>query len=355
MSDTGINPATQILDPVEELKGSLRTLYENAEYSDLTIASRDTEYRVHKAIVCPRSDYFAAKFRESKSKLIAYWKAAIEGFLSLPDDDPLAVGMVIRYFYHLDYPSGSQQKALSLDGHAELNGYANDHMNSGHDDDFNGSIKSDDQILERDIKSGDHNEPLDDFLPPQPQRLSKKQKKRAKAHAKQEPGTIVSPDIQGESLSSPTTQEASVVNQTQENHSEGGGAVLNAKPPPNLQIVNGIGSGSSNKNLVLHANVYALSRKYGISGLRSLAFEKFKTEADNQWDTEEFLHAAEKVYTSCSDGDDDRKMKDVVVGMICRHGELMDKVETQKVMRTLPKDLMYDILLQVRQQGGFTR
>ncbi|GJC85450.1 hypothetical protein ColLi_08288 [Colletotrichum liriopes] len=348
MSDTGINLATQIFNPVEELKGSLRILYENAEYSDLTIASRDAEYRVHKAIVCPRSDYFAAKFRELKSK--------VSHNIRYPaNDDPLAVGMVIRYFYHLDYPSGSQQQALPLNGHAELNGYANDHVNSNHDDDFNGSIKSDDQLLEKDIKSGDHNEPLDDFLPPQPQRLSKKQKKRAKAHAKQEPGTIGSPDIQGESLSSPTTQEASVVNQTQENHSEGGGAVLNAKPPPNLQIVNGIGSGSSNKNLVLHANVYALSRKYGISGLRSLAFDKFKTEADNQWDTEEFLHAAEKVYTSCSDGDDDRKMKDVVVGMICRHGELMDKVETQKVMRTLPKDLMYDILLQVRQQGGFTR
>ncbi|GKT52249.1 uncharacterized protein ColSpa_12430 [Colletotrichum spaethianum] len=345
MSSTELDSGNPALDPVEELRGSLANLYENAEYSDLTIASLDTEYRVHKAIVCPRSDYFAAKIRDPKSK------AAIEGFLSLPDDDPQAVGMVIRYFYHLDYPAGSHQN-----GHAQVNGHANDHTNSSHDDEFNGSIKSEDQTHDRDTKSGEHSEPLDDFLPPQPQRLSKKkQKKRGKAHAKQENGTNGSSDPQGEALSSPATQEMPTLNQTQENHSEGGGAVLDVNAPPSLQMENGNPAGSGNKNLVLHANVYALSRKYGISGLRSLAFDKFQTEADNQWDTEEFLHAAEKVYTSCSDGDDDRKMKDVVVGMICSHGELMDKVETQKVMRTLPKDLMYDILLQVRQQGGFTR
>ncbi|KAK1561733.1 uncharacterized protein LY79DRAFT_173834 [Colletotrichum navitas] len=345
MSSTETDSQTPSPGPMEELRGSLKNLYENAEYSDLTIASRHAEYRVHKAIVCPRSDYFAAKCRELASE------AAIEGTLSLPDDDPQAVGMVIRYFYHLDYPSASQQKAPLLNGYAQVNGHSN-----GYDDDFNGSIKSDDQVLEKDIKSGEHSEPLDDFLPPQPQRLSKKQKKRAKANAKQDSGIVASPDPNGETLSSPITQEPSTPNQAQENHSEGGGAVLIAKPPPpGHPAANGIDIGSTNDTLVLHANVYALSRKYGISGLRSLAFDKFRTEADNQWDTEEFLHAAEKVYTSCSDGDDDRDIKDVVVGIICRHGELMDKVETQKVMRTLPSDLMYDILLKVRQQGGFIR
>ncbi|EFQ36275.1 uncharacterized protein GLRG_11420 [Colletotrichum graminicola M1.001] len=348
MSSTETDSQIPSPDPVEELRGSLKSLYENAEYSDLTIASRHSEYRVHKSIVCPRSDYFASKCRELASK------AATEGTLSLPDDDPQAVGMVIRYFYHLDYPSASQQNALVLNGYAQANGH-----NNGFDDDFNGSIKSDDQVAEKDIKSGEHIEPLDDFLPPLPQRLSKKQKKRAKANAKQDSGAVASPDTNGEPLSS-ITQELSVLNQAQENHSEGGGAVLLAKPPPPPPppvhpASNGIDPGSTNDTLVLHANVYALSRKYGISGLRSLAFDKFRTEADNQWDTEEFLHAAEKVYTSCSDGDDDRDIKDVVVGIICRHGELMDKVETQKVMRTLPSDLMYDILLKVRQQGGFTR
>ncbi|KAF4912181.1 hypothetical protein CGCVW01_v011219 [Colletotrichum viniferum] len=341
-------------DAVEELRSSLKHLYNNPEFSDLTIASRENEYHVHKAVVCPRSSYFAEKCREAKSQ------PATDGCLNLPDDDPQAVGMVIRYFYQLDYPSEPSTYVPQTNGHAHANGHTTD------DDGPNGSIKSDDVPLDKDIKAEDPGETLDDFLPPQPQRTTKKQKKRAKAQAK---AGLGSPDPQGDSLASPVALEASL---SHDNHSEGGGAVLESKPPAtrNGNIVvdakpaaasvtntktNGIEpvASSGTKSLVLHANVYALSRKYGIAGLRSLSFDKFQAEADSQWHTEEFLRAAEKVYTSCSDGDDDRKMKDVVVGMICRHGEMMDKAETQKVMRTLPKDLMYDILMQVRQQGGF--
>ncbi|KAL0938203.1 BTB/POZ domain-containing protein [Colletotrichum truncatum] len=343
------------IDAVEELRSSLKNLYNDPEFSDLTIATGETEYHVHKAIVCPRSDYFAAQCREVKSK------AASDGYLNLADDDPQAVGMVVRYFYHLDYPSESPTDGPLVNGHAHVNGLTNSHVN-GHatdEDGLNGSVKSDEQPLDKDNKSEEPLEPLDDFLPPQPPRLSKKQKKRAKANAKQDAGRVGSPDPQGDPVSSPIASEMISISQTQDNHSEGGGAVLESKPAApsrNNSIVLDKSDSSvadSTKNLVLHANVYALSRKYGIAGLRSLAFAKFQTEADSQWHTEDFLHAAEKVYTSCSDNEDDREMKDVVVGMICRHGELMDKVETQKVMRTLPKDLMYDILMQVRQQGGF--
>ncbi|KAF3797590.1 hypothetical protein GCG54_00013113 [Colletotrichum gloeosporioides] len=362
-------------DAVEELRSSLKHLYNNPEFSDLTIASRENEYHVHKAVVCPRSSYFAEKCREAKSQVgirVPVQKihldanvalspqAATDGCLNLPDDDPQAVGMVIRYFYQLDYPSEPSTYVPQTNGHAHANEHTTD------DDGPNGSIKSDDAPLDKDIKAEDPGETLDDFLPPQPQRTTKKQKKRAKAQAK---AGLGSPEPQGDSLASPVALEASL---SHDNHSEAGGAVLESKPPAtrngNIAVdakpaaasvvntkTNGIEAvaASGTKSLVLHANVYALSRKYGIAGLRSLSFDKFQAEADSQWHTEEFLRAAEKVYTSCSGGDDDRKMKDVVVGMICRHGEMMDKAETQKVMRTLPKDLMYDILMQVRQQGGF--
>ncbi|KAK1566021.1 uncharacterized protein LY79DRAFT_572951 [Colletotrichum navitas] len=111
MSSTKTGSRTPALDPVKELRASLKILYEDAEYSDLIIASRDAEYRVHKAIVCPRSDYFAAKCRASASQvdysllvlevkhLANCLQAAIKDILSLPDDDPRAVGMAIRYFY----------------------------------------------------------------------------------------------------------------------------------------------------------------------------------------------------------------------------------------------------------------
>ena len=35
-------------------------LYDDGKYSDLTVKSSEKTYRVHKAIVCPRSKFFAA-------------------------------------------------------------------------------------------------------------------------------------------------------------------------------------------------------------------------------------------------------------------------------------------------------
>ncbi|KAH8742437.1 hypothetical protein F5883DRAFT_442343, partial [Diaporthe sp. PMI_573] len=40
-------------------------LYSTGLYSDLTISSTAKEYRVYRAIVCPRSDFLAAACRHS--------------------------------------------------------------------------------------------------------------------------------------------------------------------------------------------------------------------------------------------------------------------------------------------------
>lgn len=76
-------------------------------------------YRVHKCIICPRSDFFAAACRggfkvgkisplRTDQLVLAdpgfqTHKEAREGKISLPDDDPKAVDLMIWYFYHLDY------------------------------------------------------------------------------------------------------------------------------------------------------------------------------------------------------------------------------------------------------------
>ncbi|KAI1196251.1 hypothetical protein F5X97DRAFT_220570 [Nemania serpens] len=97
-SDEDISPQVPFgMDkPSEELLGSLKRLYANGDYSDLTIVCNGKHYEVHKCIICPRSEFFAAACRGG-------FKEAREGKISLPDDDPVAVDLMIWYFYHLDY------------------------------------------------------------------------------------------------------------------------------------------------------------------------------------------------------------------------------------------------------------
>ncbi|KAI1191525.1 hypothetical protein F5B17DRAFT_382209 [Nemania serpens] len=76
-------------NPSEELLGSLKRLYSSGDYSDLTIMCNGKNYQVHKCIICPRSDFFAAACRHD-------FKEAREGKISLPDDDSKAVDLMIQ-------------------------------------------------------------------------------------------------------------------------------------------------------------------------------------------------------------------------------------------------------------------
>ncbi|KAF5616481.1 speckle-type poz [Fusarium sp. NRRL 25303] len=75
----------------------LKQLFEDGAYSDLTIACGDDYHKVHKAIICPRSKFFASAcnipFQEGQS-----------GVVHLPEDDPFAIKAMLYYLYHLDYP-----------------------------------------------------------------------------------------------------------------------------------------------------------------------------------------------------------------------------------------------------------
>ncbi|TRX91084.1 hypothetical protein FHL15_008066 [Xylaria flabelliformis] len=87
-------------EPTRELMSSLKELYYSGEYSDLTISCGQSRYRVHKALVCPQSDFFIAACG-------AGFKETREGIVDLPDDDPWAVKMMIHYFYHFEYDTQS--------------------------------------------------------------------------------------------------------------------------------------------------------------------------------------------------------------------------------------------------------
>ncbi|KAL5590858.1 hypothetical protein FOBRF1_014415 [Fusarium oxysporum] len=75
---------------------ALGNLLKTGDYCDFVIICGQARHKVHKAIICPRSDFFKAACGSG-------FKEAQTGEIELPDDDPFAVSMMIQYLYHQTY------------------------------------------------------------------------------------------------------------------------------------------------------------------------------------------------------------------------------------------------------------
>ncbi|KAL8375997.1 hypothetical protein RB595_007213 [Gaeumannomyces hyphopodioides] len=95
-------------DSTRELLGALKGLHQSGDYSDLTLSCGGKDYKLHKSIVCPRSHFFAAACR-------GHFKEACEGKISLPEDDPQIVDLMVHYFYHLDYHASIESHGTQHD------------------------------------------------------------------------------------------------------------------------------------------------------------------------------------------------------------------------------------------------
>ncbi|KAK7224778.1 hypothetical protein V2G26_012781 [Clonostachys chloroleuca] len=69
----------------------LASIYSSGQYSDFTITCKGKRFQVHKAIVCPRSGFFAAALRTA-------FKEACEGIVDLASDGLDIVEIMIHYF-----------------------------------------------------------------------------------------------------------------------------------------------------------------------------------------------------------------------------------------------------------------
>ncbi|KAH8701349.1 hypothetical protein GQ44DRAFT_732969 [Phaeosphaeriaceae sp. PMI808] len=81
----------------DELVARVKSLLSLGKYSDLTITCGSDVYSVHKAIVCPLSDFF------EKAEMFPVGKEAAEAKIDLPDDDPEAIKLLISFFYEAEY------------------------------------------------------------------------------------------------------------------------------------------------------------------------------------------------------------------------------------------------------------
>jgi len=215
-------------------------LYDGRKYSDLIVQSTDKEHHVHKAIVCPRSAFFAKACEGA-------FKEARTGVINLLDDDPLAVQLMVDYFYHLNY----------------------------HISWYRGCSKN-----------------------TQPK----------------------SPTIEEDASSEDALWR-------RESEDEKSTRSANERPLPKLTI---------------HATVFALAEKYAVEDLMELALDKFKEEAETNWNPVDFLQAAEVVYTTTTE--EVRGMRTAVLDILYQYPSILVKPEGQKLAKNVG-DLTFDALM----------
>ncbi|KAK0509752.1 hypothetical protein JMJ35_008146 [Cladonia borealis] len=84
----------------------LQNLLSSSQYSDMIIRSGSEEFKVHRAIICPRSKFFAAAcnglFQEGNT-----------GIVTLQDDDTPTVRRMLNYLYSLDYDDNGEAASVA--------------------------------------------------------------------------------------------------------------------------------------------------------------------------------------------------------------------------------------------------
>ncbi|GKU04926.1 hypothetical protein FLAG1_07662 [Fusarium langsethiae] len=269
---------------------SLSKLLRTGVYSDLTITCGTDKYAVHKAIVCSRSSFFAAacdgELKEAKT-----------GEIDLPEDDPVAVKMMIRYLYTQNYTpplvpiAPEAEKASTQKPEPESD-----------------SVKR--RRVGQASPSGFSSTSTINTSPGSTHNQSRGQGSTARRGGFG--GSPSGPHNPSNAFSSAPAAPA-------------------PDPPSPMQP----------SNLVLHAKIYALGEKYGIKDLKDLALFKFTKEAADHHHSKSFMHVAHYVYGSTIK--QDRGMRNAVVQTVKKHIDLLDDEEFQSVIKDT--ELGFDLLL----------
>ncbi|KAH7200937.1 hypothetical protein BKA60DRAFT_500127 [Fusarium oxysporum] len=309
---------------------ALVDLLKTGDYSDLVISCGKDQYRVHKAIICPRSHFFKAacdgKFKEAQT-----------GTIDLPDEDPVAVRMMIEYLYHDTYaPAGASiHRDGGIDAHLSDTDY-NDEEEKRKRELYGATFIGNKRIKKLTALPEDST-----VRASRPARftgfaafIASRESQRESDRSRQERGSSTSTNsvsVQSPSQASP--------NQSSSTRRPSPAPSPTTPPPPRPSAPQ---RPIHPENLHLHAKFYALGEKYGIQPLKAPALRKFESEAQFHLHSDDFLQGIREAYTSTVETD--RPLRDAVVAILRSNKDLLKKESVKEVLKET--GLGFDLLME---------
>ncbi|KAF5989217.1 amino acid transport gap1 [Fusarium coicis] len=317
---------------------ALANLLQTGDYSDLTITCGKDQYRVHKAIICPRSSFFKAacdgKFKEAQT-----------GKVDLRDDDPLAVSMMIEYLYCDTYEPPSRNH--TVDAHLSETEYNNEQKRKL--ELYGATFVGNKRVKRLTAPSGTPitsiSQPVPSASgtlaapPPPPPSASQAPGRGRRDRSKRGRGSLGG-------INSPSGHNSTQASPNQSPSTPGPPPFASPAPaptPPPPPQPSAPPRPILTQNLHLHAKVYALGEKYGIKPLKALALRKFEAEAPFRIHTDDFLEAIREAYTSTIETD--RPLRDAVVAILRSNKNLLKKDSVKAVLKDPGLGLSFDIVM----------
>ncbi|KAB2104429.1 Kynureninase 2 [Alternaria gaisen] len=255
------------------------SVLKSGAYSDLTITCNNDTYKVHKAIVCERAEFFARNLKFGG-------KESVSGIINLPDDEPDTIRLLIHYLY------GGEYKPLLPDN----NCWAGVTLSA-----FKQAAKE-----SRPLDNANSQPYSYDF----PHTCSHPNRACTKPHICPHHTCSNNKDCKtGSHLYTCSNFNCEECNPS-------------ALP---LSSINGKAD-----QLLLHSEMYEIADKYDVVGLKDLVIEKFHRACQHFWDSDKFSVAAHHVFSTTLD--DDKGLRDIVSATISAHMGLIKKPEVKVLL-----------------------
>ncbi|KAK8023908.1 hypothetical protein PG993_011974 [Apiospora rasikravindrae] len=342
-------------------------LFDSGVYTDLKIVCGNDQHQVHKAIVCLRSGRLAQLCSEIGPNQ--------EATITIPDDDPQTIDLMLQYLYTLEYSPRIVAPTTAVPTPKPLTNGVNGHHQQKDDATPSPKTPTTNGGVATGVTNGspqqqkpqpptqttlEYNIEREAFeAVPATESASKSSKKAAKK--KKRSGTMTADALEAVSPTAATAPAVAVP--------EPASATKPTAPSSTTTT-------TANAAAQTHAKLYTLAQKYGVPGLRALSAARFAAEAEEYWSSDDFLSAAVEAYNGATPktadmvatvaaaavaAEDDeeaeeekpRTIRDVVLGSMKAHPELLDRAAVREAIR-LNAELSFDLMMFFRdnQQNG---